>query len=55
MLPNVVVCSNSAMAMFGVLRVLILKHVSGYVLRMEDFEGRILVADDSICLSVFHP
>lgn len=24
------------------------------VLKIKDFEGRILVADDSLCLSVFH-
>lgn len=35
--------------------VLILKRFRRDVLRIEDFEGRILVADDSLCLSVFYP
>lgn len=34
--------------------VLILKHLWVHVLKIEKFEGRIQVADDSLSLSVFH-
>lgn len=34
--------------------VLILKHLWMHVLKTWNFEGRILVADDSLSLSVFH-
>lgn len=49
------VYSNSALDMFGGLVALILKRFRGCMLRIEDFEGGILVAHDSLCLSVFLP
>lgn len=48
------VCSHFVLNMFGGLMVLILKHLWMHVLKIENFEGRILVADDSLSLAVFH-